>query len=64
MADSVWQPVETAPKNTPLVLCGEERRGWAGGLYEGQWHMFMGPDEMKIIISHPTHWMPLPKAPE
>lgn len=57
-----WQPIETAPKDGTFVLLyspilfGEQM---VVAYYElGRWNDLMGR------VPQPTHWMPLPKAPE
>ena len=59
-----WQPIETAPKDGK-VLClvnGDEvlllERYLINGLYQWQAHHSSWPDEYQ-----PTHWVPLPEAP-
>lgn len=62
---SVWQGIETAPKDGRLVLMrtatGDE---WAGTFTAhwsnvgNGWYYSQGR-----TVSHPTHWMPLPPAP-
>lgn len=59
-----WQPIETAPKDMTeiIVLCGAKdvRLGWyfAPSSRTQHWHDHRGA---KI---KPTHWLPLPAAPE
>ena len=60
-ARTAWQPIETAPRDGTLVLA---------------WHpWWMGPDAVRCgrsgvwtadghPVCEPTHWMPLPAAPE
>jgi hypothetical protein len=74
-----WQPIETAPKDgTWVLLCGGEttedtfrtdldashtrrpvvgrwEQGWVYDFWDGDWRS--GYDD-------PTHWQPLPEAPE
>lgn len=66
MKRGLWQPIETAPKdgtdiivNMPQVESGCTFIYWKDGwrlTYDGK---FLGPHVIK-----PTHWMPLPDAPE
>jgi hypothetical protein len=68
MAGGDWQPIETAPRETDVLLFvpreavsyvvaglfnnGEED-GWSSALREMMW-----------LDHEPTHWMPLPDPPE
>lgn len=69
---SGWQPIETAPKDGSEILLGGCKHGpdiriggWGGGRYLGiskgyepDWSA--GGD----YGFEPTHWMPLPEAPQ
>lgn len=68
MSSSSWQPIATAPKDGTFILAywSEEEYPhefvsrhdvveWMGGC----WCMSDGDD-----VIDPTHWMPLPPAPE
>jgi len=67
-----WQPIETAPKDTDVLLYLKD-----GGIVIGEgWHTYDEPPygqpskELYWInleigqVLHPTHWMPLPNPPE
>ena len=65
-AMSEWRPIETAPKDgTQLLLCvgGWRFIGWwgqqYGNLYPPSWCEGERGENLQ-----PTHWMPLPDAPE
>jgi hypothetical protein len=69
VAQSAWQPIETAPTDGTSVLIGESDRGSCGEAYfekeERRWywantapHDYPEPRE-----PFPTHWMPMPQAP-
>lgn len=56
-----WQPIETAPKETALLLATEffgagDWRIKCGSFYGGEWHVWGASWT-------PSHWMPLPAAP-
>lgn len=67
-----WQPIETAPKDKPILLAddhnvgeGEWRKGQqpAYGARGGEgWHFIDDIDYSRPF--YPTHWMPLPKPPK
>ena len=60
---SAWQPIETAPKNRPIVLAGQ----WDGFGQSGEWDIQIGTwliNRFPFIGNNaPTHWMPLPEPP-
>lgn len=60
----MWQTIETAPKNEVVlvvckgkVLAAHYKLEWDG------WQAEMMHDDQGMIPT-PTHWMPLPDAPE
>jgi len=64
-----WQPIETAPKNSKAILvhCAERKNTytvtWARDdefPWSGKWKHFAGD----FLNEVPTHWMPLPAAPQ
>ncbi len=61
-----WQPIESAPRDgTHVVLYGDpgQLRPFVGRYYESPaWRSgWLDADD---VFNHPTHWMPLPAAPE
>jgi hypothetical protein len=64
-----WQPIETAPKDVPLIVWaefhGEESAFVAKYESEYEWWEVQGVGgyEWETEISYPTHWQPLPPAP-
>jgi hypothetical protein len=60
-----WQPIETAPKTSQsrLVWCPENRCTFAvtWDKVRVTWRHFGGGD---ALVEAPTHWMPIPPAPE
>ncbi len=64
-----WQPIETAPKNTDVlvyVLDGYEKMGVAMfhtyAYKDGGWWQWEHEYQVREIV--PTHWMPLPDPPQ
>lgn len=58
VSQAQWQPIETAPKNTEVLMCWREHDCWTYEVKEaintrGGWMHGLA-----------THWMPLPSAPE
>jgi hypothetical protein len=71
-----WQPIETAPRDTykvagPTLILGHREKKWIrfGKWYvqEGCWY-YSGTSERsqyaQVKGDEPTHWMPMPSAPE
>lgn len=57
-----WQPINTAPQETALLLAAEF-------LFPGDWRIKLGSfcdGEWQVFGASwtPTHWMPLPAAPD
>lgn len=72
-----WQPIETAPKNIPLLLWDAKRQVAVSGRwcveptldspngYEPGWAGWSCDDDLIIWDDHgPTHWMPLDPPPD
>jgi hypothetical protein len=71
-----WKPIETAPKDSSriLIYCPKSNRPvqevwWAipyEGAVRGYWSTPIGPTGRgyTILETSPTHWMPLPPAPQ
>jgi len=55
-----WQPIETAESATPVLTIGPDGVKVAYR-YDGRWLSEIG-DELWVV--EPTHWHPLPAAPE
>lgn len=63
-----WQPIETAPKDKRVLV-------WSGQeIYAAHWARHMTTDDEAWVVAQwgeegdqalvkPTHWMPLPEAP-
>ena len=67
-----WQPIETAPRDgTFVLLFGPDGidmgkyEPWAAD-YGSGWERFRTAeyDNDGVMITHPTHWMPLPPPPK
>jgi len=71
---STWQPIETAPTNTSVLIFIPNAEHYGEGIYRGlqvdmrtgrHWTvsgLHMGRD--CGTTWQPTHWMPLPDPPE
>ena len=68
----MWQPIETAPKDRFLLLCGPSGytttpRVFATGCMYSDYHVGRWVDHANDDLSdwgfEPTHWMPLPELP-
>lgn len=70
---SDWKPIDTAPKEYPIEVFGEEHgHQWFG---IGYWYQAIGGLQAWVAISYrtvpagaagsfrPTHWRPLSEAP-
>ena len=62
-----WQPIETAPRDGTLILTFEASEGIATSAYRpdlagNTGYVWFNPDHETPTC--PTHWMPLPAAPE
>ncbi len=61
-----WQPIETAPTQTDVLICSV---GWASGAEarlhdeEGWYAAGNHPTDSWGGQLYPSHWMPLPPAP-
>lgn len=69
---SEWRPIESAPKDVPLVVwakeCfGRERSAYVA-MFESKYDWWevqgVGGYEWETEIDTPTHWMPLPDPPK
>ena len=69
-----WQPIDTAPKDGRLIIVGHGNGVWvacydaifpSGYKPSNPWRsMLLNHDHIRRNHSlEPTHWMPLPKAP-
>ena len=64
---SAWKPIETAPKDREIwSFNGEQgRMVWSQG---DEWALWVWCDELLSDAdpspAQPTHWMPLPSAPQ
>lgn len=73
-----WQPIETAPKDGTYVLVGNDDGVWVASYCATYQSGFRPPNPwLSLFLNHthikrkegqhrnsvPTHWMPLPEAP-
>ncbi len=61
-----WQPIETAPKDAPILIWD---RDLVQPLIVGWYKDYQGLGYWGVVLSDqepaaPSHWMPLPEAPE
>ena len=57
---SDWQPIETAPKETIVLVFDPDEGVVTGSLWFSEWALDPGT---RADLLHPTHWMPLPAPP-
>ena len=63
-AENEWQPIETAPKDkSNVVLLRQQCGSVANGYFLAEAYAGNGAWIWPYIHKTPTHWMPLPKAP-
>ena len=60
-----WQPIETAPKNVSCLVVGESGFVWMASFKNvgpriGERWQSIG---LGALPFSPTHWMPIPEAP-
>jgi len=56
-----WQPIESAPKDgTKVIICSSEYSPIVAAFKGSQWEKRAG----SFVAHLPTHWMPLPAAPQ
>lgn len=64
MSKDMWQPIETAPRDGTIILaydgCSVQSITWR----EDRWVTDWDHDPTYEDGGSPTHWMPLPEAPE
>lgn len=63
---SQWQPIESAPKDEAVLVCGGDvlypcTASWSG-LPEEEWTLD-AQGECFDGVGWPTHWQPLPPPP-
>lgn len=60
---NIWQPIETAPPDTRVLVFGSNDAQWAVARYthEDGWEMETPHDW--VMIDPPTHWQSLPAPP-
>jgi hypothetical protein len=70
-----WQPIETAPKDCPILIYGtwdselscelpkEDPDIFMAEYCEGAWSI-IGGAYYSTFVYRPTHWMPLPEPPK
>jgi hypothetical protein len=62
---SEWQPIETAPKETPVLIWVGDQALISQQLYEqANWEDTYQSFWFWDTDREPTHWMPLPEPPQ
>jgi hypothetical protein len=56
---TMWQPIETAPKDGGSILLATPK----GRMADGFWSPVYGVWSWPYVMVEPTHWMPLPGRP-
>ena len=59
-----WQPIETAPKDEPILVGPTKRMGICVAMYCGYDGWVTETCVEWVSIYTPTHWMPLPEPPK
>lgn len=59
-----WQPIETAPKDGTSILVTDGFDVCDAYFRGGDWWQYQCGDDWYSTSINPTHWMPLPDAPE
>lgn len=63
-----WKPIETAPNDTPVLVCGYHRGQYYiadAKLINGDWFLFcVADDEYSMPSEDHTHWMEWPEPPK
>ena len=57
-----WQPIETAPKDTAILVYHNMFTVAHFNTAFGRWIGY-GQNTSEFINGDPTHWMPLPQVP-
>ena len=57
--ETAWQLIETAPKDGSFILLATPK----GRIADGFWSLVYGVWSWPYVMVEPTHWMPMPKAP-
>lgn len=61
---SEWQPIETAPKDTHILVGPTKRMGICVAIFTDLDGWETETPSQYWSIYTPTHWMPLPAPPE
>lgn len=63
-AHNPWQPIETAPRDRTRVLVSDRYCVDTAYFTKGEWWLYECSDDWYSCSINPTHWMPLPAAPD
>lgn len=61
---SGWRPIETAPRDGTAILVFNDRGHFVAEWNDDWWSVSDGKMERGLRGQEPTHWQPLPAAPE
>lgn len=59
-----WMPIETAPKDVTILLYGAKRLEMCVGMHHSRDGWVTDTTSEWMSMYPPTHWMPLPAAPD
>ncbi len=59
-----WQPIESAPRDGKSILVTDGYDVCDAYFRGGDWWQYQCGDDWYSTSINPTHWMPLPDAPE
>lgn len=58
-----WRPIEEAPRDTLVLVCGSDGNGWDCDVAARQYTGWLSNNDEPLLYD-PTHWQPLPDPPE
>ena len=61
---SEWRPIDTAPKDEPIIVYVQSGRIWAAQVSSENGNCYMLKLDGRPIMLRASHWMPMPEPPE